>query len=247
MSAEALPSVLALCPRGVRVAAWHRGERPAPGRWPLHAWEPVIYFGGPQLSRSAGDPRRVDSIVCGVADHPPRARPRHEIGRGVPLDLRPPRRRPRGHPRRPVPFPRQRRSHPGLSGIYRQRRSVASRPGVTPQLDQPSGPGSRADEVRPGDAGPSCPAIALLACTRQVWRAAEMSCPDIGCSAKPAIAGRCKVGLDAWSGSRPALDCNFGDAGACVGWRHRAGRPAVVKVRCGAGCPDGRLDAVHLR
>jgi len=50
-----------------------------------------------------------------------------------------------------------------------------------------------------------------------------LSCPDIGCSAKPAIAGRCKVGLDAWSGSRPALDCNFGDAGACVGWRHRAG------------------------
>jgi hypothetical protein len=45
-SAEALPSVLALCPRGVRVAAWHRGERPAAGRWPLHAWEPVIYSGG---------------------------------------------------------------------------------------------------------------------------------------------------------------------------------------------------------
>ena len=65
-SAEALPSVLALCPRGVRVAAWHRGERPAPGRWPLHAWEPVIYSGGRQLSRYAGDPRRVDSIVCGV-------------------------------------------------------------------------------------------------------------------------------------------------------------------------------------
>jgi hypothetical protein len=75
----------------------------------------------------------------------------------------------------------------------------------------------------------------------------QTSCPDIGCSAKPAIAGSCKVGLDAWSGSRPSLDCNFGDAGACVGWRHRAGRPAVVKVRCGAGCPDGRLDAVHRR
>jgi hypothetical protein len=27
-SVEALPAVLALCPAGVRVAAWHRGERP---------------------------------------------------------------------------------------------------------------------------------------------------------------------------------------------------------------------------
>ena len=44
-SAEALPGVLALCPPGVRVAAWHRGERPTASRWPLHAWEPVIYSG----------------------------------------------------------------------------------------------------------------------------------------------------------------------------------------------------------
>jgi len=66
-SAEALPSVLALCPRGLRVVAWHRGERPAPSRWSLHAWEPVIYFAGRQLARKPGDWRRVDSIVCGVA------------------------------------------------------------------------------------------------------------------------------------------------------------------------------------
>ncbi len=66
-SAEALPAVLALCPPGVRVAAWHRGERPAPARWPLHAWEPVLYFGGRQLPRQPGGPRRTDSIVCGVA------------------------------------------------------------------------------------------------------------------------------------------------------------------------------------
>ena len=46
-SAEALPGVLALCPPGVRVAAWHRGERPTASRWPLHAWEPVIYCGRP--------------------------------------------------------------------------------------------------------------------------------------------------------------------------------------------------------
>jgi hypothetical protein len=62
-SAEALPVVLALCPPGVRVAAWHRGERPVRSRWPLHAWEPVICCGGRQLIGSA---RRVDSIVCGV-------------------------------------------------------------------------------------------------------------------------------------------------------------------------------------
>jgi hypothetical protein len=66
-SAEALPAVLALCPAGVRVAAWHRGERPTVSGWPLHAWEPVLYTGGRQLSRDAGDTRRVDSIVCGVA------------------------------------------------------------------------------------------------------------------------------------------------------------------------------------
>ena len=59
--------MLALCPPGVRVAAWHRGERPTASRWPLHAWEPVIYAGGRQLSRDAGDTRRTDSIVCGAA------------------------------------------------------------------------------------------------------------------------------------------------------------------------------------
>ena len=63
-SPEALPSVLALCPVGARVAAWHRGERPGRSRWPLHAWEPVVYCGGRQLP---GGPRRADSIVCGVS------------------------------------------------------------------------------------------------------------------------------------------------------------------------------------
>ena len=55
--------MLALCPPGARVAAWHRGERPTRGRWPLHAWKPVIYSGGRQLDSGV---RRVDSIVCGV-------------------------------------------------------------------------------------------------------------------------------------------------------------------------------------
>jgi hypothetical protein len=63
-SAGALPAMLALCPAGVRVAAWHRGERPTPSRWPLHAWEPVIYHGGRQLI--TGGHRRADSLVCGV-------------------------------------------------------------------------------------------------------------------------------------------------------------------------------------
>jgi hypothetical protein len=69
-SAAALPAVLALCPPGVRVAAWHRGERPARSRWPLNAWEPVIYLGGRPADPSRPDAvqtRRVDSLVCGVS------------------------------------------------------------------------------------------------------------------------------------------------------------------------------------
>jgi hypothetical protein len=65
-SATALPAVLALCPPGVRVAAWHKGERPTVSRWPLSAWEPVIYTGGRQQP-STGPGRRVDSLVHGVA------------------------------------------------------------------------------------------------------------------------------------------------------------------------------------
>jgi hypothetical protein len=68
-SADALPAVLALCPVGVRVAAWHRGERPTVSGRPLHAWEPVIYAGGRPVSvdPSRGPARRVDSLVHGVA------------------------------------------------------------------------------------------------------------------------------------------------------------------------------------
>jgi hypothetical protein len=67
-SAAALPAVLALCPPGVRVAAWHRGERATPSRWPLSAWEPVIYHGGRQQPPSGGlAGRRVDSLVHGVS------------------------------------------------------------------------------------------------------------------------------------------------------------------------------------
>ena len=45
-SSAALRELLPLCPQGVRVAAWHRGERPARSRGPQSAWEPVIYAGG---------------------------------------------------------------------------------------------------------------------------------------------------------------------------------------------------------
>lgn len=66
-SAAALPELLMLCPPGVRVAAWHRGERPTASMWPLSAWEPVIYHGGRPNEASAGPARRVDSLVCGVS------------------------------------------------------------------------------------------------------------------------------------------------------------------------------------
>jgi hypothetical protein len=69
-SAAALAAVLALCPPGVRIGAWHRGERPARSRWPLNAWEPVIYYCGRPADPSLPDAlqsRRVDSLVHGVS------------------------------------------------------------------------------------------------------------------------------------------------------------------------------------
>ena len=65
--------------------------------------------------------------------------------------------------------------------------------------------------------------------SRQVRQ--QVSCPVIGCIATAAMARCCKVGLDAWSGSRPASDCNFDDAGAHVGRTvSPMTRPAVVAV-----------------
>ena len=63
-NARSLQLVLALCPPDVRVASWHRGERPARAGQPLNGWEPVIYWGGridPDLSPVDG-PRRVDTL-----------------------------------------------------------------------------------------------------------------------------------------------------------------------------------------
>jgi hypothetical protein len=59
--------VLGLCPPGVRVAAWHRGARPAVSWQPLHAWEPVIYHPARPVSPSALAQPRTDSLVCGAA------------------------------------------------------------------------------------------------------------------------------------------------------------------------------------
>lgn len=62
-SAESLPAVLALCPPGVRVAAWVRGERATRSFRPLNAWEPVIYSGGRAVEPDRGVARRVDALV----------------------------------------------------------------------------------------------------------------------------------------------------------------------------------------
>lgn len=71
-SAASLQYVLSLCPPDVRVASWHRGERPTRSGRPLNGWEPVIYWGGrvdPDLSlvddgtRRGGPARRVDALA----------------------------------------------------------------------------------------------------------------------------------------------------------------------------------------
>lgn len=67
-SADALQMVLGLCPPGVRVGAWIRGERRTRSFGPLNAWEPVVFFGGrPDTSGSTS--RRLD-----VLQRVPRAR-----------------------------------------------------------------------------------------------------------------------------------------------------------------------------
>jgi hypothetical protein len=61
-SAAALRDVLALCPAGVAVAAWVKGERPTKSYRPLSSWEPVIVHAGRRYL-SPVDERRVDSLV----------------------------------------------------------------------------------------------------------------------------------------------------------------------------------------
>ncbi|MGI8814881.1 MAG: bifunctional DNA primase/polymerase [Pseudonocardia sp.] len=118
-SAAALPVVLALCPPGVAVAAWHRGERPTTSRRPLNGWEPVIYHRGRDLPTTTGAGRRVDSLVHGVTAMTTPAHPRHrrQPRHVLPLDVHPARRPTRRPPRRPVP--RLRRRHPSLDHLHR--------------------------------------------------------------------------------------------------------------------------------
>lgn len=76
-SAQALPAVLALAvARGlpVRVGAWIRGARPhATARFPLNAWEPVIYVPVARAVHDVGrdasrvDVRRIDTLTHGVS------------------------------------------------------------------------------------------------------------------------------------------------------------------------------------
>ncbi len=69
-SADALQEVLALCPPGVRIAAWHRGERPnKEARGPLNAWEPVIFHGGrPDMSGYVSPTAARDASLPGERD-----------------------------------------------------------------------------------------------------------------------------------------------------------------------------------
>jgi hypothetical protein len=73
-SARALPDVLALAVAqglAVRVAAWIRGARPhATARYPLNAWEPVVYVpvaSAGERDASCGSGRRVDTLMHGVS------------------------------------------------------------------------------------------------------------------------------------------------------------------------------------
>ncbi|MFT4233830.1 MAG: hypothetical protein QM607_02310 [Microbacterium sp.] len=62
-SAKALPEVLALCPSGVRVAAWVRGPRPTRARGALSAWEPVIYRPARSPVRGPSAAERVEDVL----------------------------------------------------------------------------------------------------------------------------------------------------------------------------------------
>lgn len=69
-SASALQDVLALCPRGARVAAWHRGERPNHHDVIVNAWEPVIYFGARPVVPSSSDASKAAAATHDVSSAP---------------------------------------------------------------------------------------------------------------------------------------------------------------------------------
>lgn len=68
-SAASLQLVLSLCPPDVRVASWHRGERPTRSHGPLNGWEPVIFRGGRlDADLSPVDARQVTDWAEAVLD-----------------------------------------------------------------------------------------------------------------------------------------------------------------------------------
>lgn len=89
-NAKSLQYVLGLCPPGVRIASWHRGERPTRSGGPLNAWEPVIFAGGridPSLTTSSAtrSPGDDDASAAARDDASPeyseRVAPHHGGGR----------------------------------------------------------------------------------------------------------------------------------------------------------------------
>ena len=92
-SSAALPEVLAVCPPGVRVGAWVRGERPTRSRGPQTAWEPVVFTGGRLrvdlvgATDPSGSPAAANGSRCpGGRDAGPRVgrAPRRRYVAGIP-------------------------------------------------------------------------------------------------------------------------------------------------------------------
>jgi hypothetical protein len=80
LSTSATPGLrllLPMCPDDVRVASWHRGERPVKSYAALNGWEPVIYWGGRFELTEAAD-RRVDTLEH--VSRPRTSDPDHVIG-----------------------------------------------------------------------------------------------------------------------------------------------------------------------
>lgn len=83
-SARALPVICAVAVElqlEVRVAGWYRGARTTRSRWPLSAWEPVLYAGG---RREVQDAPPLDALY--KISRPRRADPARVIG-GKPADF----------------------------------------------------------------------------------------------------------------------------------------------------------------
>jgi hypothetical protein len=67
-SSDALQKVLAICPAGVRVASWVKGERRGVSWRPRSAWEPLIVWGG-RPQRIGVEEYSSDVLVWGGRQH----------------------------------------------------------------------------------------------------------------------------------------------------------------------------------